>query len=87
MKLLHHNCPSLLQKNYLLLMFTAFLLSVPCCWWLLNQWLENFQYRVDITAWPFLIAMGSILMTALVITAYHVGKAAQMNPVNVLKDE
>jgi predicted lysophospholipase L1 biosynthesis ABC-type transport system permease subunit len=53
----------------------------------LNNWLENFKYRVDITAWPFLIAMGSILLTALAITAYHVGKAAGMNPVTVLKDE
>jgi putative ABC transport system permease protein len=81
------NIWGLIVKNYLMLMFAAFLLSVPCCWWLLNNWLENFKYRVDITAWPFLIAMGSILLTALAITAYHVGKAAGMNPVTVLKDE
>jgi putative ABC transport system permease protein len=81
------NIWGLIVKNYLLLMLTAFLLSIPCCWWLLNRWLENFNYRVDITAWPFLIAMGSILLTALVITAYHVGRAAGTNPVNVLKDE
>lgn len=81
------NIWALIVKNYLYLMLTAFALSVPCCWWLLTRWLENFKYRIDISFWPFVIAMGGILVTALVITAYHVGKAARMNPVNVLKDE
>lgn len=78
---------TLIVKNYLYLMLIAFAVSVPFCWYLLTHYLENFKYRVDITAWPFVIAMGGILVTAIGITAYHVGKAAQMNPVNVLKDE
>ena len=81
------NIWALMIKNYLYLMLAAFALSVPFCVWLLNKWLSNFYHRIDITAWPFMVAMGSILITALVITSYHVAKAAQMNPVNVLKDE
>jgi putative ABC transport system permease protein len=81
------NIWSLIVKNYLYLMGAAFVLSIPCCWMLLNSWLENFNHRIEITIWPFLIAMGCILITAIAITAYHVGRAAQMNPVNVLKDE
>ncbi|RAW02624.1 ABC transporter permease [Pseudochryseolinea flava] len=81
------NIWALMIKNYLYLMLAAFALSVPFCVWLLNKWLSNFYHRIDITAWPFIVAMGSILITALVITSYHVAKAAQMNPVNVLKDE
>ncbi len=78
---------ALIVKNYLYLMLIAFAVSVPFCWFLLSHYLENFKYRVDITAWPFVIAMGGILFTAIGITAYHVAKAARMNPVNVLKDE
>lgn len=81
------NIWTLVFKNYLYLMLAAFAISIPCCIMLLNAWLENFLHRIDITAWPFLIAMTSILVTAFVITAYHVVKAAQMNPVHVLKDE
>ncbi|HEY9006571.1 MAG TPA: ABC transporter permease [Ohtaekwangia sp.] len=77
----------LIVKDYTLLIVSAIVLSTPLCIWGLNHWLQEFQYRVPISAWPFVIAGASILATAWIITSYHVIKAALTNPVAVLKDE
>jgi putative ABC transport system permease protein len=77
----------LVVKDYTLLIVTAIALSTPLCIWGLTSWLEEFQYRVPISPWAFIIAGGSILATAWAITSYHVIKAALTNPVTVLKEE
>ncbi|HEY9046090.1 MAG TPA: ABC transporter permease [Ohtaekwangia sp.] len=77
----------LIVKDYTMLIMLAIVVSTPLCIWGLHHWLEEFQYRVSISAWPFVIAGGSILITAWIITSYHVIKAALTNPVKVLKDE
>jgi putative ABC transport system permease protein len=77
----------LVVKDYTQLIIIAILLSVPLCLWGLTGWLEQFQYRVTISAWTFVIAGASILLTSWLISSYHVLKAALTNPVDVLKDE
>jgi putative ABC transport system permease protein len=54
---------------------------------LLTKWLETFEYKVPITPWAFILAATGMLSASLLITGYHVVKAALMNPVAVLKDE
>lgn len=78
---------SLVVREYLYLIFIAIVLSVPVCLWLLNNWLNDFSYRMQLSAWPFAFAGGSIVLIALSVTSYHVIKAANTNPVDVLKDE
>ncbi|HEY3401845.1 MAG TPA: FtsX-like permease family protein, partial [Ohtaekwangia sp.] len=77
----------LMIRNYASLIVSAILLSIPFCVWLLGKWLEDFNYRIEISAMPFVIAGGGILITSLLVTSYHVLKAANTNPVDVLKDE
>lgn len=77
----------LMVREYLYLIFIAIVLSVPVCAWLLNNWLEDFSYRIQLSPLAFALAGGGILLTALLVTSYHVLKAASTNPVHVLKDE
>jgi putative ABC transport system permease protein len=77
----------LVVKDYTLLIIMAIALSVPLCIWLLNNWLEDFNYRVELSPVSFFIAGGGILITSLLVTSYHVLKAVFKNPVDVLKDE
>jgi putative ABC transport system permease protein len=77
----------LVVKDYTVLIGIAVAISTPFCIWLLNIWLQTFQYRVPISPWAFILAGGGIIVMALIITSYHVLKAAFTNPVTVLKDE
>lgn len=77
----------LMIREYTYLIFIAIALSVPLSIWLLNNWLEDFNYRITISPMAFVVAGGGILLTALMVTNYHVLKAASTNPVEVLKDE
>lgn len=77
----------LMVREYMYLIVTAIVLSVPLCVWLLTNWLEDFNYRIPLSPMAFVIAGGSILITAVLVTSYHVLKAANSNLVEVLKDE
>jgi len=77
----------LIIRDYTYLIMTAILISVPLCVWLLGKWLEDFNYRIDLSPTAFIIAGGGILVASLLVTSYHVLRAANTNPVDVLKDE
>lgn len=77
----------LMVREYMYLIFIAIVLSVPVCTWLLNNWLEDFNYHTKLSPVAFAVAGGGILLIAILVTSYHVLKAANTNPVNVLKDE
>ncbi len=77
----------LVSRNFLLLVLIAFAIAVPATWWAMNNWLQDFAYRIDINWLVF--AVGGLLIMA--IAAVTVGaqaiKAALTNPVKSLKNE
>jgi putative ABC transport system permease protein len=52
-----------------------------------EQWLNNFPYRVQVGWWIFALAGGLSLSIALLTISYQAIKAAVMNPVESLKSE
>lgn len=77
----------LMVREYMYLILIAIAASVPLCLWLLNIWLADFSYRTQISPMAFVFAGGGILLVAILVTSYHVLKAANTNPVHVLRDE
>jgi hypothetical protein len=53
----------------------------------MQQWLQDFAYRITPSIWIFIGTGLSTLVVAVLITSYHSIKAALTNPVEVLKDE
>lgn len=78
---------TLVVKEYAYLILISIALSIPVCMWLLQGWLEDFNYRIEMSPVAFVWAGASIVMTSLAVTSYHVIKAALTNPVEVLKYE
>lgn len=78
---------TLFGKEFILLVFVAFLLSAPLCYYWMAQWLSSFAYHINLSWWMF--AAGAILtMTITVFTvSYHSIKAALANPVESLRNE
>ncbi len=77
----------LLSKDFVLLLATALLLSSPVTFVVLDSWLQEFAYRITISAGHFLYAlMFSIVLIASTIS-FQLYKACNMNPVDLLRDE
>ncbi len=77
----------LLSKNFLLLIVIASMVAFPIAWWAMNNWLEDFPYRVNISWWVFGIAIIAALMIALLTVSFQAIKAALANPVKSLRTE
>jgi len=53
----------------------------------LKKWLQNFSYHISLSPWEFLLAMGIVLVIALITVSYRTYRAALTNPADVLKYE
>jgi putative ABC transport system permease protein len=81
------NIIGLLSKNFLLLVATASLIAFPVAWWAMNNWLEDFPYRVNIGWWVFGVAIVAALLIAFITVSFQSVKAATANPVKSLRTE
>jgi putative ABC transport system permease protein len=78
---------SLLSKDFLKLVFLAFIIAAPIAWWAMNRWLQDFAYRINISGWIFLVAALVALFITILTVSFQAIKAALANPVKSLKAE
>ncbi|HEY8967707.1 MAG TPA: FtsX-like permease family protein, partial [Puia sp.] len=77
----------MLSMGFLKLISLALLIALPVAWWIMNEWLHSFAYRVHMGAGIFLMAGAAvILITICTISAQSI-RAAVANPVKNLKAE
>lgn len=77
----------LLSREFIVLVMVSIVIAIPITWYLMEQWLQNFAYRVEIQWWIFVLAgMGAILIAFLTVSTQSI-RAASVNPVESLKDE
>ncbi|MBP7643695.1 MAG: ABC transporter permease [Saprospiraceae bacterium] len=77
----------LLSSEFIVLVIISCIVSIPIAYYLMNNWLNQFDYRTDISLWVFLIAsIGAILLT-LITVSFQAIKAAIANPVKSLRTE
>ena len=78
---------ALLSKDFLLLVFIAFLIICPVAWWAMNKWLEDFAYKITGVWWIFAAGGALSFITALATISFQAIKAALANPVKSLRTE
>jgi putative ABC transport system permease protein len=78
---------ALLSKDFLKLVLMAIVIASPIAWWAMNQWLQDFAYRIDIEWWVFAVAGLLAVGIALLTVSFQSVKAALMNPVKSLRSE
>ncbi|MBO9617073.1 MAG: ABC transporter permease [Dyadobacter sp.] len=78
---------ALLSRDFLKPVFLAIVIASPIAWYLMNQWLQNFEFKISISWWLF--AAAGLLMTviALLTVSFQSVRAAMVNPVRSLRSE
>lgn len=76
-----------LSKEFIRIVVIAFILASPLAWWVSDEWLQNFAYRIDISWWMFALAGGITVFVAFATVMFLAVKAALANPVLALRNE
>ena len=77
----------LLSKEFLQLVLVALIIASPLAWIAMNNWLQNYEYRIHISWWMFVIAGLLAILIALTTVSFQAVRAAVANPVKSLRTE
>ena len=77
----------LLSKDFTRLILIAFVLGVPISYYIMQGWLEDFPYRIEMSLWMFILTGLAALLITWLTVGYHALKAATANPADALRTE
>jgi len=78
---------NLLSKEFLLLVLIALIIASPLAWLAMNNWLQDYAYKIDMSWWMFVAAGITAIVIALITISFQAMKAAMANPVKSLRTE
>jgi ABC-type antimicrobial peptide transport system permease subunit len=77
----------LFGQEFIRLILIAFVIAAPIGWYLMSNWLQDFEFRIQMDIWTFGVAMGCSFLIATLTVGYQVFRAALDNPAVSLKTE
>lgn len=81
------NIMLMLSGSFVKLVLLALLIAFPVAWWMMNEWLMDFQYRIRFGADIFVYAAIATLLITLITISFQAVKASLANPVKSLRTE
>ena len=81
------NLWSLLSKEFVVLVIIGCVIASPIAFLLMSDWLQSYDYRINIQWWVFVVAGIVALVIALLTVSAQAVKAAVANPVKSLRSE
>ncbi|HEU4472092.1 MAG TPA: ABC transporter permease [Flavisolibacter sp.] len=78
---------SLISREFLLLVLLAAIISIPAAWWLLHNWLQDYEYRINISIWVFIASCAGVMLLTLAVVWMNAARAALSKPVKSLRSE
>ncbi|AXY74884.1 ABC transporter permease [Paraflavitalea soli] len=81
------NIVYLFSREFTVLILISFLIAAPLAWYIMSQWLGDFEYRIQLGAGIFLLAIAGSVFIAWITVGYRAIRAALTNPVKSLKNE
>ncbi|WP_222843478.1 ABC transporter permease [Roseivirga misakiensis] len=78
---------SMLSFNFMKPILVALLLATPIAWYMMNEWLSDFEYKIGLSVQLFVLAGLSALLIALITISFQSLKAAFTSPVQGLRNE
>jgi len=77
----------MLSKEFMKWVFVANIITWPIAWFVMDNWLNDFAYPINIGLWIFLSAGVIALFIALMTVSFQAIRAATANPVEALRYE
>jgi putative ABC transport system permease protein len=77
----------LLTRDFMWWVFIAFVLACPIAAYLMNQWLQEFAFKIALSPWIFIAAGASCMTLALITVTWKSWHMANINPAEALKNE
>lgn len=77
----------LLSKEFIQLIFIAFIISAPMVGYWMNAWLQDFAFHIDLSIWTFVATAFIIGLIAIITLSTQSIKTALANPVKSLRNE
>ncbi|GAB3949008.1 ABC transporter permease [Spirosoma harenae] len=81
------NLWGLLSKDFVVLVIVAFGIASPIAYYFLNNWLQKYNYRTEVSWWIFAATGAGALLITLLTVSFQSIKAALVNPVRSLRSE
>ena len=81
------NLTALLSKDFLKLVSIAVVVGSPMAYFLMEKWLQDFAFRIQISGWVFVFSAILLVLIALLTVSYQAIKAAVVNPMKSLRTE
>jgi len=81
------NLWTLLSKEFLVLVSIALFIALPVSYYLMNNWLQRYTFRISISTWIFIGTIGMSLFITLVTVSFQSIRASLANPVKSLRSE
>jgi ABC-type antimicrobial peptide transport system permease subunit len=78
---------TILSKDFIKLVIIAFVIATPIAWWAMNQWLQGFAFRTEVSWWVFLVSGLGMVAIALITLSVQTVRAAMTNPALCLRTE
>lgn len=78
---------ALFTQDFLKLVCIALIIALPLAWYIMNQWLQKFAYRIEIGLWIFVVAAVLCSGIALLTVGYQAIRTALVNPADSLRNE
>ncbi len=76
-----------LSSGFVITFLISIVIAIPLAYWIMNNWLQDFAYRINLSWWLFIIVGSIALLIALAAVSIQAIKAATANPVKSLRTE
>ena len=77
----------LMLRTFCAPLLVSFVIAVPISYYIMNEWLSNFSYRISLSPWIFAAMCAFALLVAVLSVGFQIVKAVRTNPVESIKTE
>jgi len=76
-----------ISREFVILVFIANVIIWPLAYFIMNRWLQQFAFRIDLGWWTFVLSGLAVLVVSLLTVSWQIIRAATSNPVDSLRYE
>jgi ABC-type antimicrobial peptide transport system permease subunit len=77
----------MLSLDFVQMVLVACAIGIPVAWFYLNEWLQQFTYRVSVSIWVIMLSAAGALAITIITVSFQTIRASMGDPVRSLRSE